>query len=102
MSYKLYKITVEKTFVIAAPAEDTIETVEGCVCNIMRLHSDDMRSEAPTHILAEEIHSTRDLPDDWVPGCLPYTNFGPAKMPAELVNKTIKEYLEDGTDKANS
>jgi hypothetical protein len=101
MNYKLYKITVEKTFVIAAPAGDTLDAVENSVPDIMREHSSDMRSEAPTNILAEEIKSARDLPDEWDPVCLPYTNHSPAKMPAELVNKTIKEYL-DGINEANS
>lgn len=94
-NYKLYRITVEKEFVIAAPAEDTLDVVESSVNAIMRLHSDDMRSEAPTQVIAKEIKSVRDLPDDWVPSCLPYTNHSPAKMPSELINKTIKDYLDD-------
>jgi hypothetical protein len=101
MNYKLYKVTVEKVFVLAAPIEDSIDTVENSVMEVMRVHSNDMRSEAPTHIIAEEISSVRDLPDEWVPGCLPYTQHSPAKMPLELVNKTIKEYL-DATHKTNT
>lgn len=92
-NYKLYTIRVEKTFVIAAPAEDTLDAVENSVPDIMRKHSDDMRSEAPTNIVAEEIKSIGDLPDDWIPTCLPYMNYSPAKTPTELINKTIKEYL---------
>lgn len=100
-NYKLYRVTVEKEFVIAAPAEDTLDVVESSVNAIMRLHSDDMRSEAPTQVTAQEIKGVSDLPDDWVPSCLPYTNHGPAKMPIEIINKTIKDYLEDGDQKTN-
>ena len=95
MKYKLYTVTVEKVFVIAAPAEDSLDTVESSVINIMLLHSDDMRSEDPTHIIAEEFKNFGDLPCGWLPSCLPYTKYGPAKMPIELINKTIKDYLND-------
>jgi len=93
--YKLYRVTVEKEFVIAAPAEDALDIVESSVNNIIRLHSDDMRSEDPTQVTAKEIKGVSDLPDGWVPSCLPYTNHSPAKIPREIINKTIKDFLND-------
>ena len=97
-SYKLYKITVEKEFVVASRAALSVEDVENSIKNIMTIHCDSMRSEDPTHILAQEIKSAGDLPHGWETACLPYTNYQHSCVPKELVNKTIKEYLEDGTN----
>jgi hypothetical protein len=54
-----------------------------------------MRSEDPTQVTAKEIKGVSDLPDNWVPSCLPYTNHSPAKIPSEIINKTIKDFLND-------
>ena len=93
--YKLYKVTVEREFVIAAPAELAIEDVEKSVDNIMVIHSDSMVSEPCTHVLAQEIRSAGDLPRDWEVGCLPYTNHTTYSMPRELINKTIENILNE-------
>ena len=94
--YKLYKITVEKEFIVAAPEEDSLQTVENTVNSIMRIHADSMRSEAPTHVVAEELHDLGNLPKEWDGNCLPYTNHHPATMPRELINTSIQEIF-DGT-----
>jgi hypothetical protein len=101
--YKLYKMTVEKTFVVAAPAEQSLKEVESSANNIMLIHYDSMTNEEPTHIVAEEIKTVGDLPDKWELECLPYTNYRYVNMPEEIVNKTIKQFLNEyAAEKSNS
>lgn len=95
MKYKLYKVTVEREFVVAAPAELDVEEVEKSVDNIMVIHSDSMMSEPCTHVLAQEIRTTGDLPSGWEPGCLPYANYSSYTIPRDLINKTIGNILDE-------
>jgi hypothetical protein len=99
--YKLYKVTVEKEFVVAAPVDLKITEVENSVENIMIIHEDSLRSEGLSHVVAEEINDLGALPAGWEGGCIPYTNFKYSNMPEALVNKTIKEYL-NGNYKTNA
>lgn len=92
-NYKLYKVTVEKVFVVAAPVEQSVDTVESSITNIMHIHADSMRSEDPTHILAEEIHCLSNIPPGWEDSCLPYANYPYSRIPEDLLNKSIKELL---------
>lgn len=96
--YKLYNVTIEKEFVIAAPAELSLQEVEKSVENIMIIHNDSLLSEGISHVVAEELKTEGDLPAGWETGCLPYTNYPISHAPRELINKTIKEFLEDGTN----
>ncbi len=91
--YKLYKVTIEKQFVVVAEAELSVSKVENQVNNIMVIHADTMLHEQPTHILAEQIHSERDLPEGWTPDCLPYSNYKWTNISEDLVNKSIEELL---------
>lgn len=91
--YKLYTVRVEKTFVVAAPIEQSVDEVENTIENIMTIHEDAMRSDGLTHVLAEEMRSLNDLPAGWVPSCLPYTNYSYARIPEDLVNKSIEDLL---------
>jgi hypothetical protein len=93
--YKLYKVTVEKEFVVAAPEEHTLQEVEKSIDSIMTIHADSLRDEGLSHVLAEEIKTLGELPAGWVPGCLPYTNHNYVNMPEELVNLPISEYLKE-------
>ena len=91
--YKLYKVTVEKEFVIAMPSSMSINDIEGSVENIMIINADSLRDEGLSHVLVENIHHLGDLPGGWEGRCLPYLNRRAVNMPEELVNKTIEEYL---------
>lgn len=91
--YKLYKVTVEKQFVVVAEAELSVSEVESKVNNIMVIHADTMLSEAPTHIMAEQINSLGDLPEGWTPDCLPYSNYKWTNISEDLVNKSIEDLL---------
>jgi hypothetical protein len=97
-TYKVYKVTIEKEFVIAAPAELSILEVEKTVDNIITIHVDNMLREPLAHIVAEEIKTLADIPAGWEADCLPYTNYRINSTPKELINKTIAEYLADGTN----
>ena len=93
-NYKLYRVTVEKEFVVAAPSALAITEVENSVETIMRIHEDSMRSEGLSHVVAEGINDIGELPAGWDGLCIPYTAFNHTNTPRELVNKTIKEYLQ--------
>jgi hypothetical protein len=92
-TYKLYKAVIEKEFVIAMPADKSIDDIEKCVENIMAIHEDCLRQEGLSHILVENINHQGDLPGGWDDACLPYLNYSYVNIPEELVNKPIKEYL---------
>jgi hypothetical protein len=96
--YKLYKVTKEKEFVVAATADHTLEQVEDSVDNVMIIHNDSLMIEPATHVLAEGIKTLGDLPDEWNGTCLPYLNMKSSDIPMEMVNKTIKDFLEDGAN----
>lgn len=96
--YKLYKITVEKEFVVVSPAEMTTEEVEKSVANIMVIHNDSLTSEGLSNVVAEEIKTEGDLPAGWETDCLPYSNHPYQRIPEDILNKTIKKFLENGTN----
>lgn len=96
--YKLFKVTIEKEFVVAAPAGTFPVQVEATADDIMSIHADSMRDEHSTFVLAEEIKDIGELPEGWHPSCLPYYNSRAQDIPADLVNKSVKEILEDGAN----
>ena len=95
MKYKLYKVTVEKEFVVAAPEEQSIQDVENSVENIMIIHESSLRTEGLSNVVAEEIKDQGGLPTGWWVNCLPYVNHTHISMPEEIVNKTIADFLKD-------
>jgi len=100
-NYQLYTVRVEKEFVVAAPLQMTVDAVEKSVENIMCIHESSMRSDGLTHVIAEELKDLDSLPPGWDPSCLPYSNYPYISIPEDLVNKSIKELLEDGNHKTN-
>lgn len=88
--YKLYKLTVEHTIVVAAESH---EDVEKHVKDILTIHADNIIGEGPSNFDAELITNDGELPYGWEPACLPYTRYSHVTIPEELCNKKIQELL---------
>lgn len=96
--YKLYKVTIEKQIVVAAPAKLSRGEVECSIHNVQVIHADSLIYEPNSFVLAEEIKDLGELPEGWTAEALPYFNASSIVMPKELVNKTIKQYLSENND----
>lgn len=88
--YKLYKLTVEHTLVVAAESQQELEQSVG---RILTVHMDSVLRDGLTNHDFEEIKSDGDLPDGWEPACLPYSKYSHMNAPEDLINKTIKELI---------
>jgi len=87
---KLFKATVEYTFVFAA--KDS-KDAEASVKDIMGTHGGEIIMDGFEHHHIDPINDEGDLPAGWAPRCLPWTKYTYLNMPEELVNKTIKDLL---------
>ena len=91
---KLYKATVEHTFVIADYDDSCCESIEKDMSNILLIHQNDLIREGFTNCVVEAITDTGGLPDGWCTGALPYTKYHSKIMPEDLVNITVGQVLK--------
>ena len=91
---KLYKATVEHTFVIADYNDSSCKSIEKDMSNILLIHQNDLIREGYTNCVVEAITDTGGLPDGWWTGALPYTKYHSNLMPADLLNVTVGQILE--------
>lgn len=88
--YKLYKLTVEHTLVVAAESRQDLEQ---SVDSILTVHMDSFLRDGLSNYDFEEIKSDGDLPDGWETACLPYSKYSHMNTPEDLINKTIAELI---------
>jgi hypothetical protein len=91
---KLFKITMEHTFVVVDLDDATVLSVEKSLRDILRLHGSDILEEPATNALAEPVNTKDDLPEGWDGnGILPYSRFSAAYNP-NFVNLSINQILK--------
>jgi hypothetical protein len=96
---KLFKITMEHTFVVVDDNDATVDSVEKSLSDILRLHAYDIIQEPVINVLAEPIQTKDDLPDGWVgAGILPYSRFSHTQR-TDLVNLSINEIFKQNAPK---
>jgi uncharacterized protein YbdZ (MbtH family) len=88
--YKLFKATVEHTFVFVA---GDVKEADISVKDIMLTHGWDIVKEGLSHQNVEPVNDEGDLPAGWEVKCLPWSKYTYVNMPEELVNKQILTLL---------
>lgn len=89
--HKIYKLTVEYQFVVAA---ESIDDAEKNAATTMLVHANELLADTYVHnVVAEEIRDGGDLPSGWYPQCLPFTKYTSYSIPEEIGDKTIQQLL---------
>jgi hypothetical protein len=88
--YKLYKLVVEHTIVVAAESRKDLEK---SLEDILVVHVDTILRDGPSNFDFDRIKDSGDLPDGWDVNCRPYSKYPIAEEPEELRNKTIEYFL---------
>ena len=88
--YKLYKLTVEHTLVVAAESRQDLEE---SVRSILAVHADSILRDGPSNFDVERIKDDGELPEGWDTNCRPYSKYSTVMEPEELRNKTIETFL---------